>query len=301
MNLVINQTSIQPHTSMLLAGAIELSRQGLIDLDIRDNRYSNNRIPATIGVTEALIDGKLCYFDYSDGYSDCIEFKQNLLRTSDFYFRRSYSTKYNDELFPEYKNKIFPLGMNYYVYSRDQKITFDRRPLWKQIARSLLGYKADNKFTIDVFEQKPDYKKNHPVILFYTRLREETSEEYGRFNDEINNMRINIIRALQERYGNYFHGGVYQNDVAESLCPDLIVSTRLTDRFNYLQNMKSSDICIGTMVFMSRLVGKLLNTLRLVVLLFRKNFALKSLAILSISVIIWSFHPWMSVWNKYNS
>lgn len=167
INLEIRQTSIQPHTSMLIAGAIELRNQGLIKLKIEDNRNQNGQMPSSIGVTEVRIDDKLCYFDYSDGYSDCIEFKRSLMQRADFYFRRSYSTKYNTKYFPENIDKIFPLGMNYYVYARGQRIGFDRRPIYRRMLRTLVGYKSDNKFTIETFEKEPDYKKEHPIILFY--------------------------------------------------------------------------------------------------------------------------------------
>lgn len=246
-DVVLKQTSLQPHTGMLLAGAIELEKQGIIKLEIQDNRFVSNDISSNIGVTEVLINNRLCYFDYSDGYSDCVDFKRSLMQKCDFYFRRSYLDKYNAELFPDYKNKIYSLGMNYYVYAHGQRIIFDGRPTWKRILRKILGYKADSDFTIDVFENKADYKKLDPIILFYTRLWEETTERYGRYNHIINKMRIDIIRELRNRYGTMFKGGVYQNSLAEKLCPDLIVPKNQTDRYTYIQNMKSADICIGTM------------------------------------------------------
>ena len=65
-----------------------------------------------------------------------------------------------------------------------------------------MRYKEDNDFTIDIFEKKADYKKTNPTVLFYTRLWEEESED-----NKIDEMRINIIRALKEKYGQLFRGG----------------------------------------------------------------------------------------------
>lgn len=206
INMILEQTSKQPHTGMLVAGAMELEKQGLLNLKIIES--VENKLDSAIGVTKVVINGSVCYFDYADGYSDCIELKKSLLKEADFYFRRSYSDKYNSMLFSEFQNKIYPLGMNYYVYAQNQKILFDNRPLWKRKLRKLLRYKEDNK---------------------------------------IDEMRINIIRALKEKYGQLFRGGVYQNNISEKICPDLIVSKKETDRYTYIHNMKNSDICIGTM------------------------------------------------------
>ena len=225
---------------MLVAGAMELEKQGLLNLKIIES--VENKLDSAIGVTKVVINGSVCYFDYADGYSDCIELKKSLLKEADFYFRRSYSDKYNSMLFSEFQNKIYPLGMNYYVYAQNQKILFDNRPLWKRKLRKLLRYKEDNDFTIDIFEKKADYKKTNPTVLFYTRLWGEESED-----NKIDEMRINIIRALKEKYGQLFRGGVYQNNISEKICPDLIVSKKETDRYTYIHNMKNSDICIGTM------------------------------------------------------
>ena len=206
-DIIIKQTSLQPHTSMLLAGAIELEKKGIIKLEIKDKRFVKGDIAPSIGVTEVSVNDRICYFDYSDGYSDCVDFKRSLMEKCDFYFRRSYSEKYNTELFSEYKDKIYPLGMNYYVYTTGQDIIFDNRPTWKRILRKFLGYKADTDFTFDVFERKENYKKTSPVVLFYTRLWEETTEKYGRHNQMINTMRIDIIRELRNKYGKMFRGG----------------------------------------------------------------------------------------------
>lgn len=52
---------------------------------------------------------------------------------------------------------------------------------------------------------------------------------------------------MKKEYGKLFCGGVRKSDIAQRLCPDLIVSKRFTERAHYLKTMSEADLCIGTL------------------------------------------------------
>lgn len=59
-------------------------------------------------------------------------------------------------------------------------------------------------------------------------------------------MRIDIIRALKDKYGKAFYGGLEDSDLARQLAPDLILSKKYTNKRAYLKRMRNSDICIAS-------------------------------------------------------
>lgn len=79
-------------------------------------------------------------------------------------------------------------------------------------------------------------------MLFLMRLWPENNEY-----EAVNAQRINIIRSMKKEYGKLFYGGVRQSDTAKKLCPDLIVSKRLTERAHYIKILSDADVCIGTL------------------------------------------------------
>ena len=116
---------------------------------------------------------------------------------------------------------------------------------------------------VPYFEGKADLKKADFKIIFMTRLWDpdevnpnepgisEDISEYRKYMiDErhyINRERIQIVKELQKQYGKQFFGGIYQNKVAEKLCPELILDRSDVRKKAYLDRMKQSDICIGSM------------------------------------------------------
>ena len=171
-----------------------------------------------------------------------------LLERCDVYFKRSFSAQKNEELFPELYHKMYPLGFNYHVTCGRNPIN---EPLWKHMAKLLLGRAPDRFFVPEVFEGKAE-RKNGPVrILFLARLWDDHepgfSDEENAERTYINHMRIGIIRALREKYGDRFVGGLNDNALSRAWAPDLIVPAKYTERRNYLKLLHNSDICIGSM------------------------------------------------------
>lgn len=245
INVILNQTSIQPHTNMIVVGLEKLKKEGLINLSINDCR-TNKDIDKNIAITELIIDGKRVIIDVGDGYSDVGEAKKNLLEHCDFYFKRSFNREYNKIYFEKNLDKIYPLGLNYYVYGDKIFFDFEKRNKKQKIIRNMLGFKSDTWFKVEKFESNPTYKSGKPKILFYSRLWKPSEEPWAVNNKAMNECRINIIRELRKRYGSNFIGGIYEDEYSKSMCPDIIVSKLKTKKENFLRNIKKSDICIGT-------------------------------------------------------
>ncbi len=246
INVILNQTSIQPHTNMILVGLEKLKKDGFINLTIND--YRNNKyIDSNIAITELFIENQRVIIDVGDGYSDVGKTKKKLLEHCDFYFKRSFNNDYNKIYFEKNLKKIFPLGLNYYVYGDKVFFDFEKRNKMQKIIRNMAGFKSDTWFKVEKFESNPTYKSGKPKILFYSRLWRPSSEAWGINNKSMNECRINIIRELRKKYGDNFIGGIYEDDYSKSMCPDIIVSKLKTKKENFLRNIKKADICIGTL------------------------------------------------------
>ena len=105
-----------------------------------------------------------------------------------------------------------------------------------------------NPFVKERFEGKAS-KENGGRILFLTRLwdPDECVTEAGRAERvRINSDRIQIIRALREKYGSLAVTGLSDTPLSRKLAPELIMNGSYTKRANYLKLLHSSDICIAS-------------------------------------------------------
>lgn len=234
-----------PHNSQIITGFYELQKQGYpVEIVDRTDDSSMDGSP----FIEAVSAGGTIVYDLGDGYNAPDHMLQYLKRC-DVYFKRSFSVRRNEELFPEYRHKMYPLGFNYHVTCKENPIN---EPMWKHLLKPLLGRTPDRYFIPQVFEGKAEPKEAEQVrILFLARLWDD--HEQG-FSDEenaertyINHMRIDIIRALREKYGDMFVGGLNDTALSRAWAPDLIMPAQYTERRKYLKLLHSSDICIGSM------------------------------------------------------
>ena len=234
-----------PHNSQIITGFYELKKQGY-PVEIIDRTDDTSMAGAPF--IQAVSGGKKIVYDMGDGYNTP-DYMLQFLEACDVYFKRSFSSRKNEELFPQYQQKMYPLGFNYHVTCKKNPIN---EPLWKHLLKPLLGKTPDRYFVPEVFEGRADIKQGEqPRILFLARLWDD--QEPG-FSDEenaertyINNMRIEIIRALRKQYGDRFIGGLNDNALSRAWAPDLIMPAQYTERRKYLKLLHSSDICIGSM------------------------------------------------------
>ena len=232
-----------PHVSQIVTGCLMLKQQGW---DVEITRDSDGPL-AGMPVIQAEYRGMRLVYDVGDGYNVPEDIARGL-QHCDFYFKRSFSAEYNATLIREHTEKMHPLGFNYHVTYRGNPAN---EPLWKTLAKPLLGRTPDCYFVPKVFEGHPQEKQEQPKILFLARLWDDHepgfSDEENAERTYINHMRIEIMRSLREKYGDMFVGGLNDNALSRAWAPDLIMPAQYTERRKYLKLLHSSDICIGSM------------------------------------------------------
>lgn len=234
-----------PHHSQILTGFRLLQTQGW-NVNITDLVRNTNTPISDTALIRVDYMGKTIFYDLWDGYQ-CMDAMRLALAQADFYFKRSFSPEKNKLLFPDHCRKMFPLGFNYHVVAPGTPFA---EPLWKASAKQLLGRIPDRYFTPDRFEGTAMPSQAPAKILFLTRLWDPRepglSEREQEEREQINHMRIALIRALAERYGQQFVGGLNDTPLSRKMAPELVVSHRLTDRKQYLRILHSCDICIAS-------------------------------------------------------
>lgn len=233
-----------PHACQIITGLLRMQEQGWpVELvDCRDNGSVYCGMP----LMRAEYRGQKLIYDVGDGYN-VPEDMEIGLKDCDFYFKRSFSAEKNEKLLPDYVDKMYPLGFNYHVTHKHNPIN---EPLWKHLLKPLMGRAPDRYFETEVFEGKAKRIEGDPKILFLTRLWEQEEGLPPEVNEErtlINEMRIRMVKALRERYGDAFVGGVNDTPLSREIAPDLIMPAEYTERKKYLKLLHSCDICIGSM------------------------------------------------------
>lgn len=235
------------HTSAIITGFLLLQEQGKIDLFI-DVCYDQLSFYPHSHLVEIRMREKVIAFDLLDGYNWDINKIESYLDNVDYYFKRSFCLQKNQMISSKNRIKLRPLGFNYHVTHKDNPI--DKQTSIKDCLKSFLGVKPLSYFTTSVFEVHANFKKEDLKVLFFTRLW-ETNDKMSQVSnierDYINQMRIQIIRDLKKIYPNNFVGGIQYSELATKVCKDLIMPRWYTIRNHYLDVMKLSDICIGSM------------------------------------------------------
>lgn len=248
--------SLVSHAGQILTGFLMLKEQGW-DVEIVDNTKAQPGFYHGRPMIRAEYRGKKLVYDMGDGYNVPEDIMTGL-EDSDFYFKRSYSEEKNRALLRGWEGKMHPLGLYFRVTYKGSPIN---EPLWKAMLKPLMGKASARYFVPKVFEGKPEPEGDRPVrILFLTQLWNDHepgfSEEENAERTYINQMRIDIIRALRERYGDSFIGGLNDNALSRSWAPDLIMPAEYTERKRYLKLVHSCDICIGSMGLFESIGGK---------------------------------------------
>ena len=244
------------HMGQIITGFLMLKEQGW-DVEIKNHVKGPKSFYHGMPMIRAEYRGKRIVYDMGDGYN-VPEDVTACLADCDFYFKRSFSAEKNRELIQGYEGKMFPLGLYFRVTHPKSPIN---EPLWKAIVKSLMGKASNRYFVPKVFAGTPEREGDRPLrILFLTQLWNDHepgfSDEENAERTYINQMRIDIIRALRERYGDAFIGGLNDNALSRAWAPDLIMPAEYTERKRYLKLVHSCDICIGSMGLFESIGGK---------------------------------------------
>ncbi|MDR4983677.1 glycosyltransferase family 1 protein [Bacillus cereus] len=253
------------HLYHLTAGFALLAQQGVIDLTVEKlTKSSKERLP--YNMMEVIINNQIkLVYDVNDGYDNLLEIEQDyakfmdgILEKCDFYFKRSFSKIYNSQLV--YKDKIYPLGLNYMVTVphniAHMPMPYDpHKEKVKKLIRMLPFSEYNNKlYHINSFEEVPK-SEAHPKVLFMARLWDVNGDYPGQISIEkreerayINEFRAECIRLCRKEFGNRFYGGVMPSNFASKSYRDILIEDKkIIKRNNYLKKVKESAICIATM------------------------------------------------------
>lgn len=244
------------HIGQIITGVLMLQEQGY---PVEIVNLSKDRKNPFYAFPIAWMDygGKRLVYDLWDGYQNP-DGMRRALETCDFYFKRSFDPARNQKLFPEYAHKMYPLGLYYKLTHRKNPIN---EPLWKCAARVLVGKTPDRFFTPAAFEATAEDKGGtSPRILFLAQLWDDRDpsipESDRQERREINRMRMEIIHTLRQKFGDHFVGGLSDTERTRTLAPDLIVDKTYTERRRYLNLVRQSQICIGSMGLYESIGGK---------------------------------------------
>lgn len=255
--------STSPHVSQLYTGFSILRMNGQINLEQESSNYCHKgeRImkhlepEALNGLFVTLNKEKVIFYDTSDG--PCLN--EEALEVADAYFKRSYLS----EAIPDrYRFRVFPLGLNYEVYTgKLDYYEFARMLLRKNLVggrsvewmRWIAGF-ASITFLPTVHNMcSPPKPDQEPRVLFMARawdpndvppgLPAEIKEEHM----HINNMRAHCIQLLRKELGKRFYGGFAHNSYAVANYRELLLEDATISRKKmYISLLHQYPICIAT-------------------------------------------------------
>lgn len=273
LNVKVYPDLYNPHNSQIYSGLFDLKKEGKINLYITSLFESNVKKSARNGVMWLQVSDsenrKACNvcFDTFDGYEIS---SVDRLKLCDIYFKRSLSeqTIKRSDLDSVNIAKIHPYGLNHEIRSINERQIIYRLMIsqlasknWFKnpinfmghISREVIGHmflRYDIKvprfrhMTIDDFLVEPN-EPAEPLILFQTRLwpyHEVPRISESRIN-ELNNMRVMIVRVLKHAFGKRFIGGLVPTDYSRQYYPDLL-SAQKTCRNDYMNLVKRCLICV---------------------------------------------------------
>lgn len=252
-SVTVYQSSAATHTNLIITGLQILKERNMIHLAVHDCRGMPGCPDPDIFITRLVVEGLTLWFDTGDGYAygDAkLQKTRDFYAQGDFCFRRSWSAEENRRCFPGLEDRIFPLGMNYFVLHPNApiKIYGTRKSMGKRLLRRLARIQPDDYFTYKVFEHPANPCEGEPRILFFARLWEpkENPMRYEQQNEQISNDRIRIVRMLKREFPKTFSGGITDTPYARKVCRELLVSKYSSRRENFLRLVKQSDICIAS-------------------------------------------------------
>jgi hypothetical protein len=250
------------HLQQLYTGFSALHKKGIIQLiqttlkrDTIDKAAPPHLRDAKRSHLKVLLDRHyVLYYDTHDSF----EIDASILATVDVYFKRSYLEDAIRQL--ELKHRVFPLGLNYPVYSDGVDVfAIERAALHK-------GY---GKFRVLMRSMGIDYLvgpirstarvnrlESYPAftlpakVLFMTQVwdpKEAGSRDKADERESLNDMRANCVLLLKKEFGEKFLGGLSHDDYsrhrwANCLLPD----HRLANKSNYLKLLTEFPICVTT-------------------------------------------------------
>jgi hypothetical protein len=231
------------------AGAVTLSQQCLIDNAIDMSKPQHLR-DARLAHLLVVVNGSVkLYYDNHD--SD--EVDADAAEGVDCYFKRSYSRPRIPE---SVTSKVFPLGLNYPLYSDEVDALESERI--RAFARGSILLNRPDARRMPSFRPTPvnmhcaPLETLPPKVLFMTRAwdpfdHEDRSDDKAKERILLNETRANCLEALKREFGEDFLGGFARTEYAvrnykELLLPD----DEISQKENYVRLLRTYPICVST-------------------------------------------------------
>lgn len=251
------------HLQQIYAGFVILAQNGALDLrqvverkDLRDNRRPPHLRRAREHHLTVVLNEKIrLYYDLHDG----AEIDETELARADFYFKRSFATAVVD--FLAEPHKVFPLGLNYLIYSSDADCFLRARGrlhdnLRERLETVVRGAAVDRFLPHGIYTPRvselhaPPNFSGAPKALFMARAWNPTSVEAQLHKNEIaeiNETRAECIRLLRKEFGARFYGGFAHDDYSRVHFADcLLPDHSLARKRNYLKLLREFAVCAAT-------------------------------------------------------
>jgi len=258
--------STSEHLSQLCTGFVLLESQKKIRLSFSLNPYTRDSKqpfksthPYSLqGMFVVINDNITVFYDTTDGKNP----QNEALEIADIYFKRSYKK----EAIPDaYKDKVFPLGLNYEVHTgRFDKLELGRfflnpriykspKHMVKSVIRNLhLNFQP----TTSTMYAAPA-PSQEPKVLFMARtwdpesypagLSEENVNNWKQICNQINQTRASVIGLLRGNLGDRFYGGFSpSNHSIKHFSPYLLQDGRASAKADYIRILRDYPICIAS-------------------------------------------------------
>lgn len=263
----------EAHLSQIFVGFKLLEDEGILRINsIKFDEELKNKYLFSAVIEVCINDSIMMVFDESDGYQSIhkLELFDKSIKDVDFYFKRSYDPEVHKK--HKYGYKVKPLGLNYHITCKDNpfyKFYSENKGIKK--IKDYIEYKKSMKYyyskiNYTEFESEKHYESYN--VIFFARLwdsntlsienieksypylnKSEIEKIYIKWKDDLENVtsqRINLVRALKKELGEKFIGGLEDNKISRELAPELIVSKNYTDKFKFMNIIKSNNICISS-------------------------------------------------------
>lgn len=258
--------STSEHISQLCTGFLMLAKQKKIKLAYNFQPYTRDgksplkdKDPYALQGMFVVVNDKIgIFYDTGDGE----EIFADPLQATDFYFKRSFP---RETLPDEYKNRVFPLGLNYELYPGGiNKMEIARFFLNKQISKSpkqmirciFRNLHLKYQPTVTRMQAAPDPDRE-PKVLFMTRTWNPEAFPAGASNEvkdywkkvciEVNETRATIIDTLRKNLGDRFYGGFASDGHSTSrYSQHLLPDARMAKKQAYINILREYPICIAS-------------------------------------------------------
>ncbi|MCL2531335.1 MAG: hypothetical protein FWE40_04155 [Oscillospiraceae bacterium] len=236
-NCRIQLGSYAPHLSQLCAGFTTLQQRGLLQLEFAGlrNFHAEGMHRHNFMLEAQFDDGLVVAYDLEDGYGGAQQpelFDTQLSRVVR-YFRRSYDHRQHSGM--RNRTKLRPLGLNFHVTCPGN--FFDAELPQPSAARQANEFVSHNSY--------PVYK-----ALLVTQLLNPNDMlgAPGNLLEEVqahNQLRIDILRACRDEFGERFFGGLEPSAYARDCAPDLVLSADACTKEAHLRRLRENYVCIA--------------------------------------------------------